>query len=137
DDVIAVLRSGDDARVPVARLARCTAGERVCMYMPSVVVRADCQRIAVKGELRKSFLSSLLWLREHGVAIEELLGVGYADGGRRLLREYGFVPAEDLEARLGASTPLLGGERRLHRLAKRPAQQSFWGAWLHQAAFGH
>lgn len=135
DSVLAVLRAGDDARVPADRLAPCFAGQRVCVYIPSVVVRPDCERVAVKNQLRDSFVRGVRWLRDQRVVIEDLLAVGHPDGGRGLLRDHGFVPADDLEARLGDARPRLGGERRLYRLDHQPPHGVF-GTMLHAVAFG-
>jgi len=136
DAILGVLQAGDDARVPLDEIAGCAPGDRVCLYVPSVVVRRDCDRSAVKHQLRESLMQGLRGLRSHSVEIEAIVAVGYTDGGRSLLREHGFQVAPELEARLGARSALLGGERHLYRISKADSPRGRYGGMLHAVAFG-
>jgi hypothetical protein len=134
--IVGTLQNGNDARIPLDRIATCTRDERVQVYIPSVVIRADCDRIKVKNELRRSFARGLRWLRQRGVEIEAVVAVGYSDGGRSLLREHDFRIASELEARVGAGSALLTEGRHLYEMVKAHRPDSVLGLMLHDAAFG-
>lgn len=135
DSFVEAMRSGDDLRVPPARLARCVPGERVYVYVPSIVLRDDCDRSKVKNELRLSFLRGLIWLRARGVVIDAIVAIGATRGGRNLLRDHDFEPATELTACVGDS-PLLGGDRQLYALYRTDVPRTPLGVILHAPAFG-
>ncbi|HET9622177.1 MAG TPA: hypothetical protein VFP84_12475 [Kofleriaceae bacterium] len=116
-----VLRRDAPARAPID-LATCTPGQRVHVYLSSVVVRAECDRSHVKAQLRASFLRGLDWLHQRGVAIDALAAVASTAGGRRLLREHGFEPAAEREL-------------SLYTMTRTAAPRSVLGMMLHAAAF--
>jgi hypothetical protein len=134
--LLEVLRRGDDARIPIEHVATCGAGERVYVYLPSVVVRSDCDRCEVKNQLRVSFVHGLRWLRARGVVIEALVAVGYSDHGRALLDAHGFTTATELDAGANTHSPLLGGERQLYALTRAAGRpRASLGALLYDEAF--
>lgn len=136
DAVAEVLRCGDDAHIQGDRIAVCGVGEPMYLYIPSVVIRLDCNRRVVKNQLRASFLRALRWLRERGAEIEAIIAVGYTVSGRELLEQHGFTIADGLECRVGRGAALLDRKRRLYEMVSAVVPTTELGREIYAAAFG-
>jgi hypothetical protein len=136
DGLSRVLRNRHDTHIPVDWIAACAPGERVHLYMASVVVRLDADRLAVKDRLRASFALAARWLRARGVAIEAIVAIGTLESGCDLLHDHGFRIATDLEAKLCDRTDALPDGRRLYEMVSAVRPPSKLGQLLYDAAFG-